>query len=461
MLILILSSTAYIHGKPEVAAQESIITGIPHEISAQESLDKKKVVLHLLIWPIHGGVESNLANLMRSYKGSSIENVIAFVSGAPHGASDKYYPGFDMLKKRVAHVPDVSFNSRGDFSKSNYWKSQQFLGIVDDLEKLVDSVKPDVVHVPFHLDFLFAFALHLRTGVPIVPVLHNAQLNYLSPLQKKLFPTMLAEYQHYQVGNFAGNRLLSRNTAIFSKHENISFKSIPNCVDHTVYKFNSESRKSIRTQYGIKDDEFLIGCVGGLFELKRPLWVIHALEHILAHDPQKKIKVMLVGSGDLRQTLENYIKEKGIENNVILTGLQQNSAPFYSAFDLYVHPSSLEACGLAMLEALATGLPVVMYSAQPKGTVDRIYGFFQDGYNVHAVYENTPEDFAIAVEKMVNDNNYRLKFSSVARASIQEFSPENVADLFYKILLEAALHPKAPQPERYAAFEKVIKELCQ
>ncbi len=66
-----------------------------------------------------------------------------------------------------------------------------------------------------------------------------------------------------------------------------------------------------------------------------------------------------VGDGPERKRLENMITDYGLENNIIITGMQKNPYPYIAACDIYIQPSYEEAVGLTILEAHRLNKPVV------------------------------------------------------------------------------------------------------
>lgn len=396
-----------------------------------------KLLLHLIAWATLGGIESNLINIIEHYPDKNVEHVIAYVREGT-GGLDKYYPGFAQLKEKIAQLPTTRLIKRG---KSDIID-------INDLIKLVTTLKPDVVHSTKEWDAPIVYALHLLTGVPIVQVFHTAPLILPLPFLS-VYPSMLKEYPHYQVGNYVGPQFLQNYQHNWPTETLPAFESVANCVDTSKFAPNKENRTSIRKHYNIPDNALVLGSVGVFTQEKRQLWTIKTLEFLQTKYPTQKFYVMLVGTGDLKNELQKYVTEKGLNDYVIFTGLQNNVAPFYNAFDLYLHPSQAETGSLASLEALASGLPAIIYSPQPEDALVRTYGSLKNGFNAQLVYENSHEAFAITVEKVINNADYRAKLRLNARVSVEEFSPARVAQRYHEIFTTASQRPRIQQMQKF------------
>lgn len=97
-------------------------------------------------------------------------------------------------------------------------------------------------------------------------------------------------------------------------------------------------------------------CVGRLSEEKAHLRLLHAIQRIRTSHP---CRLVLVGDGSMRQTLEQYVSEHRLENHVIFAGKQMNPYPYIRQADLLVLPSQQESFGLTLLEAMILRTPVL------------------------------------------------------------------------------------------------------
>ena len=97
--------------------------------------------------------------------------------------------------------------------------------------------------------------------------------------------------------------------------------------------------------------------VGQLAPHKRIGDLLEAMPAILAKHP--KATLVVLGEGDLRDTLEKRITELGLENRILLPGYLHDVTPLLNAADVFLAPFEKEACNMAVIEAMMAGKPVV------------------------------------------------------------------------------------------------------
>lgn len=132
---------------------------------------------------------------------------------------------------------------------------------------------------------------------------------------------------------------------------------VPNGIDLAVYNPASADRAVLRSAIGVGPDDVLIGFVGRLAWEKGPDKFIKAAEQVLQHRPD--VHFALVGTGLMEKELAAAIEHAGIEANVHLAGMWQDPSKVYPSLDLMLHTSRADAMPLAILEAMASGVPVV------------------------------------------------------------------------------------------------------
>jgi glycosyltransferase involved in cell wall biosynthesis len=156
-------------------------------------------------------------------------------------------------------------------------------------------------------------------------------------------------------------------------------KIITHGVDTTIFKKDITKRKEIRDKYGVKDTDILMINIGSMTRNKGIVLILQTL-HVLVNKLQKsEYKLLLKGTSDLYQSklfLEFYfgeLQKQGVmtsletqhllTNHIIFTDKTlsyQSVNQLFNASDLYISPYLCEGFGLTMLEALASGLNVLV-----------------------------------------------------------------------------------------------------
>ena len=131
---------------------------------------------------------------------------------------------------------------------------------------------------------------------------------------------------------------------------------IPSGVDTDVFRPRPDARDRIRDELGIGPEEWVIGTVGRLVPEKNHASLLRAAAPLLRDG---NARLLLVGQGPERPTLEALARQLGIENKVLLAGIRQDTHDVLSAMDVFALSSRTEGMPLALLEAMATELAVV------------------------------------------------------------------------------------------------------
>jgi glycosyltransferase involved in cell wall biosynthesis len=130
---------------------------------------------------------------------------------------------------------------------------------------------------------------------------------------------------------------------------------IPNGLETSALAFDPVARERSRQQFGIGPDTYVIGALGRIDENKRVELTIEAAVPLLG----ERCKILVIGRGDYQPQVQAVADRLGVTDHVIFGGFQPDTTAMMAAFDLYAASSVQETFGLAVLEAMASGLPVV------------------------------------------------------------------------------------------------------
>ena len=140
------------------------------------------------------------------------------------------------------------------------------------------------------------------------------------------------------------------------------FTTIYNGVDTNYWRLPNSVDESllIRNQYGIPPDAKVIIQTAAFRPEKNHKAAIDAFNR-LYENGMKDVFLLLVGDGDLKSTIEDYVTTLNLNKRIIFTGNQDNVQPFYWASDIFTLTSKgVETFSIAALEALNCGLPCVL-----------------------------------------------------------------------------------------------------
>lgn len=142
------------------------------------------------------------------------------------------------------------------------------------------------------------------------------------------------------------------------------FSILNNSVVIQKFEFDKTLRDTTRKELKINENTKLIGTVARITEQKNPLKIVNIVNYLL--QKSKDIKFIWVGNGNMRQQVEEKVKELRMEDNFIFLGEKEDVARYYCAMDLFLLPSKFEGLGIVFLEAQASGLKVLTTDVVPK-----------------------------------------------------------------------------------------------
>ncbi len=177
----------------------------------------------------------------------------------------------------------------------------------------------------------------------------------------------------------------------------------------------ADERDAIRASLGVREDEFLLLSVGELTPNKNHEMVIRAMKLL----ENEKIRYVIAGRGERMEALTALVRELNLQDRVQLLGYRNDVGKLYAGADAFVFPSFREGLSVALMEAMASGLPSIV--APIRGNTDLI----ED--NVQGIHTQlTPQAIADAIKKLDTDPALRARLGAGAKVKVQQFDLKNV-----------------------------------
>lgn len=174
-------------------------------------------------------------------------------------------------------------------------------------------------------------------------------------------------------------------------------------------------RKAYRNEFGIMDDDFVFMSTGQVSMRKNHEVIIRAIAEI----KNPKIKYLIVGFGELEEKHKDLAKGLGVEDRVIFAGYRDDVKHILHAVDGYAFPSLQEGLPVALMEAMAVGLPIVC--SKIRGNVDLI----EDGRGGYLYDCHDVKGFAEGMEKIVAGKGAKMGKINIETMKIFDFSTVN------------------------------------
>lgn len=298
---------------------------------------KEVRILHILDALNYGGVETFIHNLH--------ENI-----------SDNF--SFDVLVRHTKNESKKRFEKNGGRVVISPDFPEDIINHTKFVKKFFNQniAKYDIVHI------------HANSLIYVLPLILLSKNNNNKP--------KVVLHSH---NSNSSNRLVRKvhyiNRSIFSKKVDVRigcselaskwmFGSLDNHIVYNGieirdYKYNPDERKKGRNEFGIEQDEILLGTVGRLTKQKNYSYLLEMFA-VLLENNNRNYKLMLIGSGKLEKDLKKYAQELNISNNVIFTGKRDDVQKLLSSIDIYVQPSIYEGFPFTVAEAQLANLPVLV-----------------------------------------------------------------------------------------------------
>jgi glycosyltransferase involved in cell wall biosynthesis len=214
---------------------------------------------------------------------------------------------------------------------------------------------------------------------------------------------------------------------------------IPNAVDADRFMPNLEVRASVRAELGIKDRDFLFLCVARNHPQKDLSTLLQAFRLLASSVPGLNARLVIAGRdvktlhgqvADLGETVRFLEVSPESSRNAVPPMPPQKLVDLYRAADAFVLSSLLEGFSSALVEAMASGLPVVATD------VPGIRGVVANRLDGLLVPPGSPDDLSVAMRKLMQDPALCLATASAARSSASFYNWPSVVEAYEKLYFE-------------------------
>lgn len=180
--------------------------------------------------------------------------------------------------------------------------------------------------------------------------------------------------------------------------------------------------KNLKIEYGLKNEDFCIGVIARLTEQKGIKYLLEAFKNININ--HKDIYLFIIGDGELKEEINNYIINNDLSKNIILTGTRTDVMNIISSLDCYVLPSIYEGFPVTNLEIMCNERIVIATDVGGNNEV------IEDGVNGFLIEAKSSDAIQKKIEYILENKEKLEKMNKNARKTIED--KFNIDDIYLR-----------------------------
>ena len=328
-----------------------------------------------------------------------------------HMGENDSMEGFDVIKHQIDF-------QRSPFSKENLKAYKQICALLEEYDFDLIHCHTPVGGVMARL----ASKKFRKSGLKVIYTAHGFHFFKGASIKNWLifYPVEKLLSRYTDVLITINKEDYERASKKFSAKKTVYMPGVG--VDTKKFDSDNFNKTKIRESLGVDDNDCILISVGELSTRKNHKAIINALAK-LPKDDLERIKYLIVGIGDLDEYLHNLCSELKLDN-VVFLGYRTDVAALYACSDLFVFPSLQEGLPVALMEAMASGLPVIC--SRLRGNVDLI----EDNKGGFLVESDDIDGFAEKISLMMNCGN---NMGTVNKETMKDFDISVISDNMLEI----------------------------
>lgn len=231
--------------------------------------------------------------------------------------------------------------------------NKNIFAFTHEIYRIIKDGNYDIVHSNMNSMSGFPLFAAWLAGAK-VRILHNHTTDtktegFRTILKRVLrpFAKMFAN-RYWACSNLAGEWMYGKKAVQSGK-----ITIIPNAIDLERFAFNPDKRKSLRQKLGL-ENKFVLGHIGRFVYQKNHSFLIDVFAEVAR--VKSEARLMLIGDGGLRKTIEEKVANLGLQDKVLFLGNRDDVADLYNVMDIFLLPSHYEGLPVVGVETQANGL---------------------------------------------------------------------------------------------------------
>lgn len=351
---------------------------------------KRVRLLHLITRLPIGGAERMLLGVLRHLDKERFESVVCCIQDRGELADEAETMGIPVIA--------LGLMARGGHDRR----------VVPALRRLMREQRIDVMHSHLYHANLYGRLAARCEGIPTVASVHNTYTH------RKWYRHLINRYlARHTFRVTAGSADVERDLREIDRIPAEKLVRLPNCIDLSRVDTTLTTAEA-RQRLGFAPTARVIGTVGRVEEQKGQVFLLEAFAQLRQSPGSDDLGLLIVGDGRLMPKLRETAERLGIAAYCRFPGNLPQLGDVYRAIDVFVMPSLWEGLSLAMLEAMAAGLPMV---ATNVGGARDVLGDSERGVLVPS---GDAAAIAIAVGGLIADGRARTEIADAGTRHVRE-----------------------------------------
>jgi glycosyltransferase involved in cell wall biosynthesis len=291
--------------------------------------------------------------------------------------------------------------------------------------KLVRTNQVDLIHAHEFSAIICGWVVARLSGIPFVGTVHGK--NYFwEKARRRLAYRIVSRSGRLVAVSQDLKRFVMEKVGLSDENVELIYNGV-----QPEPGVSEEEVQVARAELGLERDHVVIGAIGSLYPVKGHRYLLEAMPTVLERN--SRAILLVIGRGELEDALKEQAKRLGLEGQVRFLGMRNDIPRLLRVLDLFVLPSLSEGLSLALLEAMAAGLPVV--ATRVGGNAELVV----EGETGILVPSEDPTTLSEGLCRLLSSGEMRERFGRNAAARVaQRFSAKLMAEN-YQCLYERVL----------------------
>jgi glycosyltransferase involved in cell wall biosynthesis len=271
------------------------------------------------------------------------------------------------------------------------------LSLITEIRACIRNQNIDIIHCHQYTPWVYGVLAAIGLKTKVIFTEHGRFYPDSSSWKRKIVNPILSFFTDYITAISKATKQALIDYELLSADK---IKVIYNGIK-ALPKVDQIEKANLKQQLLIEDDDIVLGTVARLDPIKNHEMMLNAFSDVVAKHPSTKL--VIVGDGEVLNTLKQQCDKLKITDKVIFTGYITKPNIYIQIFDLFLLSSFSEGTSMTLLEAMSAEKPCVVTDAGGNAEI------IENGFNGIVTANDISSEFSVAIEKLMMNNEIRIK----------------------------------------------------